>query len=373
MGAFRILVERTTLIGEHTLDRLTTALGVITDAVKTLGLEVEVLPFNSQNLDEIAQNPSKLSACMFFCHGDDDKVASLLNNGCYLEEFITGGGGCFATGDHGRLGEIPAGRIFGIRQMRQWGTPNNPSTEFPSNIDTRLYSSREEFLTGNKRLMVEFSGGKPHPLLTHRGEIPILELPDHQHEGKVDDCASSDLNGAGSLRTVAYTLARTNNRIEAVGVVRAFEPSGRYGRLVVDSTIHHWLDASVALLSPDSREQAVAYYRNVALFILRYSDRLARVEWMLRRLARTGLVQEYIGTTDVGAAAERVLAGLPNLHCFARQNEDLLRQCADCDPAPLERLRSANVATHLNGSALGAPARSSLSATLQVALPHFLS
>lgn len=373
MGAFRILVERTTLIGEHTLDRVTNALGVITDAVQALGLDVEVRPFNSQNLDEISQNPSRFSACMFFCHGDDDKVASVLNNSCYLEEFIKGGGGCFATGDHGRLGEIPAGRIFGIRQMRQWGTPNNPSTDFPNNIDTRVYPSREEFLTGNKRLMVEFSGGKPHPLLTHHGEIPILELPDHQHEGKVDDCASSDLSAEGSLRTVAYTLARTEQRIQAVGVVRAFEPSGPYGRLVVDSTIHHWLDASFALLSPESREQAVAYYRNVALFILRYSDRKARVEWMLRRLARTGSVLEYLGTTDVGVAAERVLAGLPNLHCFARQNEDLLRQCADCDPAPLERLRSASAATQPHGSALGAPARSSLSASLQLVLPHFLS
>ena len=205
------------------------------------------------------------------------------------------GGGVFATGDHGFLGQALSGGLPRIRGMRYWGdfpsSDNNQnqvsmtgprrndsnqeghdagtsfsdqSDDIPQPLDLLLYSSYAGFLR-NARY--------PHPLMCGRmGRIDVF--PDHPHEGecRVPPDVTQMFGGAdeypadsGGTRIVPEVVAR--GRVHAGNTTRSTGPNGMKvptvaqtfgvvsaydghrasskGRVVCDSTWHHFINVNL--------------------------------------------------------------------------------------------------------------------------------
>jgi hypothetical protein len=219
-----------------------------------------------------------------------------------LAEFMDGGGGVFATGDHEDLGVALCGRVPRVRSMRKWfytdpgphGEPQAPpaigtdriettqrpsgagvtnfddqSDDIPQPIQPKMYVWRAGFFSSQLY---------PHPLLCGP-KGPIRVLPDHMHEGEVivpwDPTASLTYDGhtfteyptdsgghrelpeiVGWGKVVAETdvsteYAHTGDPTN-VAIARDFGVIGAYdghrvgvGRVAVDSTWHHFFDINL--------------------------------------------------------------------------------------------------------------------------------
>ncbi|MDI1480337.1 hypothetical protein [Polyangium sp. y55x31] len=201
------------------------------------------------------------------------------------------GGGVLAMGDHENLGEALCGRIPRVRSMRKWKfdpgsvSPDNaPPIDGPNRHDTlvkgnsyidgrgrdqgRLYTFDDESDDQPMKLEVP----EPHPLLTTRDGGTIDRFPDHPHEGEVvvpKDLTQRAGFGGKSLEyperdgervapvIVAWARVLDDHTDESdINKYRAnpksFGAVGAYdghlagvGRVVVDSTWHHWFDINL--------------------------------------------------------------------------------------------------------------------------------
>ncbi|HJU04401.1 MAG TPA: hypothetical protein VJ692_04560 [Nitrospiraceae bacterium] len=205
------------------------------------------------------------------------------------------GGGVFATGDHGFLGQALCGGLPRVRGMRYWGdfpsSSNNlnqvsmtgplrndtnqeghdlgtsfsdQSDDVPQRLDLLLYSTYVGFLR-NARY--------PHPLLCGRmGRIDVF--PDHPHEGecRVPPDVTQSFGGAdeypldaGGTRIVPEVIAWS--RVPAGNTTRSSGPNplksptdahtfaaisaydghraGVKGRVVCDATWHHFVNVNL--------------------------------------------------------------------------------------------------------------------------------
>lgn len=213
-----------------------------------------------------------------------------------LQQHMNGGGGIFATGDHGRLGRGLCGHIPRVRNMRWWDNfPNtgdltnevsmlgqrrndtnregydagwtfsDQSDDIPQVVDLHLYSTPLNVLR-NARY--------PHPVLCGRnGRIDVL--PDHPHEGECrlpNDLNLTDTPDgsaeypliAGSTTTRLAPEIIAHARVPAgntgLGVTGFKQPTQAHsfpvisaydghragaGRIVCDSTWHHFVNVNL--------------------------------------------------------------------------------------------------------------------------------
>jgi hypothetical protein len=259
-----------------------------------------------------------------------------------LTKFMNGGGGVFATGDHADLGVELNGRVPRVRSMRKWwfpgpgplGEPGAPppvgatrieTTQLPPGQTQVLFDDQSDdipqplslrwYSIAWSRFILQ---AYPHPVMCGvRG--PITVAPDHMHEGEV--IVPWDLNatltfagqnfveypadGQGRQwppQIIAWgrVLAETNVSTEGahvgdptdIATPRAFGVVGAYdgqrvgiGRVVVDSTWHHFFDINLigdpiapapktlGFKASPSGQAALAdienYYRNIAFWIAR--------------------------------------------------------------------------------------------------------
>lgn len=244
-------------------------------------------------------------------------------------------GGVFATGDHEDLGATIAARIPRVRTMRRWVNEQGvPPIDGPTRHDTNVPATPAQasgialMPNGNEsdgvamkikpRLYALGSWSpflihsEPHPLLCGlKGVIDIL--PDHPHEGAVHEDGEVDLGGmidfdgytapeypsgsGGQPRPEAIAHADVLGQpplLYAKGPVgvKSFPCIGAYdgqqanvGRVVVDSTWHHWLNLNLAGLetsAPADFARIQNYYRNIALWLATASQRsrmLLRIAW----------------------------------------------------------------------------------------------
>lgn len=208
-----------------------------------------------------------------------------------LARWMDDGGGVLAMGDHAELGAALCARIPRVRSMRRWtnaqGVPpqggatrhdtlstghnsqvtfDDESDDLPQRITPRYYPLWSFAFYNRER---------PHPVLCGTdGVIDIL--PDHPHEGDVIDEATINLGATfsfGSYSGIAeYPAAagiQPTPEVIAWGDVppihtstidvnkgaanpKRFGVIGAYngheagvGRVVVDSTWHHWFDVNL--------------------------------------------------------------------------------------------------------------------------------
>lgn len=214
-----------------------------------------------------------------------------------ISKFMNAGGGVFATGDHAGLGYAMCGNVPRVRSMRKWCFKGCPCSDLraPGVDDTRIDTLRtgrdEKFERSDQsdqipqeirpKFFIEPSGvgAHPHPLLV-KGEGAITVLPDHLHEGEC--IIPANLNAEityldpsfpeypefGATR-IPLTPQSVGLAISAGGAAddqgillppvepKAFSPIVAYdghqvlinnqqiGRVVVDSSFHHFLDINL--------------------------------------------------------------------------------------------------------------------------------
>jgi hypothetical protein len=261
-----------------------------------------------------------------------------------LARFMDGGGGVFATGDHQDLGGALCGQIPRVRSMRKWtydysadyeefdpASGHGPPVYGPFRHDT-LVAGHDTVFTfddqsddipapitpkyygfGNKYFVAKY----PHPLLCGpRGVIDVL--PDHMHEGECivpadlskqfefDGYSGAEYPGGEDgqvepdLIAWGHVTSHTtdNTGIEGIldvpskatsfGVIGAYDgQAAGVGRVVVDSTFHHFVNINVIASGANSSDpvkqagfayspegqaayaQIRAYWRNIAIWLAR--------------------------------------------------------------------------------------------------------
>ncbi|MEM1147584.1 MAG: hypothetical protein AAGH49_07315 [Pseudomonadota bacterium] len=269
--------------------------------------------------------------------GSDTQVtgspyAATDNDMAVLTDWMNKGGGVFATGDHYVLGAAMAYQIPRVRNMRRWTIAEGvPPISGPARFDTHQPADSDQdpkvkdppdeipgsAQTDNVPQPVEwkryplFSASifqrrfRPHPVLCG-GELGVIDVfPDHAHEGWLYEDDDVNLNATYEFGDVsgdefpeidgvrprpeiigwANTLADPpHNHDKGPTPARRFGLVGiydgdpiDYGRVVVDSTWHHWMDLNLNGLeaeSPNTEFQKIArYFRNVAVWLSRKRQR----------------------------------------------------------------------------------------------------
>ena len=211
-----------------------------------------------------------------------------------LAQFMDGGGGVFATGDHESLGVKMCGAVPRVRSMRKWHWPNpGPNGEplAPSGTGTGRYDTVVDVRLGGPAIFDDQSDATPqrirvkmyatpHPFLwghTFRYPHPVLcgpggvidILPDHAHEGEcyvpADLTAVLTQNGYACTE---YPPDSTGQRISPEVIAWSHNQSGisekgpvnpgtfgaigvldghraNVGRVLVDATWHHFFNINL--------------------------------------------------------------------------------------------------------------------------------
>ena len=244
-----------------------------------------------------------------------------------LAQWMDAGGGVFATGDHSFLGASMCSRIPRVRSMRMWTHAQGvPSLNTPDRHETlqHIWPTSYEAWEGDRyaqRIFPKYEPGTgisvlsplaPHPLLCGPHGV-IDRFPDHMHEGSVIEDAQVKLDlpldipgytkaeyppyrpvlheaSPGPALTVPSPVARPVPHVIAHGITsnldappRTFGMVGVYdgegadvGRVVVDSTWHHWFSLNLHGFIADAPviyEQMQWYYRNIAIYLATPSQR----------------------------------------------------------------------------------------------------
>ena len=292
-------------------------------------------------------NPANFDEIWFFGLRHESETISKMNDQelRIVSEFMDNGGGVFATGDHEDLGASLCGRIPRVRSMRKWtfdynavadgyelydpSSGDGPPVYGAHRHDTLIAGHNTGFTFddqsddlaapiiptiygfGNQYLSYRY----PHPVLCGpRGVIAIL--PDHMHEGHclvpTNPGLSTTFDGYTSVEYPTLNSFQVLPDVIAKGVVTAHETDnagvggiqdvpaiaaqfgciGAYdgqaasvGRVVVDSTFHHFVNINVNGTGSDSSdpikqqgfyassvglqqfEQIQAYWRNIAIWL----------------------------------------------------------------------------------------------------------
>lgn len=236
-----------------------------------------------------------------------------------IESYMNGGGGIFATGDHGNLGRSMCGDIVRIKDMRYWNDfppnssknenevsmngrrrndTNRPTEHDYDFVNSRYFDNQSDNIP-QKIDAQQFGSGIPHPLLSinksWRSSEIINVLPDHPHEGECKPETSFTVNGETiSTQIIATSSVPSGNTTnEGAGKELTISHSfpcisvwdGRranVGRIVVDSTFHHFvninLDGNIHKYDKGNKQDGLdyndfvairQYYMNISLWMSR--------------------------------------------------------------------------------------------------------
>jgi hypothetical protein len=227
-----------------------------------------------------------------------------------VEAFMAQGGGVLAMGDHEAMGLGLCGQVPRVRSMRKWWYTSPPP---PAGM---LQAPDSTDLTRNDTVHAIVPGGNvnlgdqddatpqriypswrlahhlwrpyrwvkyPHPVLCGpRGAITVM--PDHQHEGDCivpDGAFAGEYPGGVPVEVVARgrnVVGRTKGGYTVtdprpfgmIGVWDGHDARADQGRVLVDSTWHHWFNVNLFGLRAENGNEykdVLAYYRNVAVWL----------------------------------------------------------------------------------------------------------
>ena len=304
-----------------------------------------------------------------------------------IADFMNHGGGVFATGDHKSLGAAMCGGIPRVRKMRKWFFKlatslgmRAPGEEDETRLDTLQigdpgFQMDDQSDNIPQRIQPKYfrepcgTLSFPHPLLTGR-ESPISVLPDHMHEGECVVPKGSELKGTFTVNgkefcefpvwesdkpmppeTVAIGTSAGGYWKSLLGTdVMPVEPrcfkvivvyegdriavdGTKLGRVVVDSSFHHFVDINLrgtGSTDPNKKglydandnptpeyESIKQYYRNIVKWLTPATVRMGMYEALLLELRFNSFLIEEISPlpspefNDIlhaGAVTRKVLA-----------------------------------------------------------------
>lgn len=264
-----------------------------------------------------------------------------------ITRWMNNGGGVLAMGDHASLGANLCAKIPRVWTMRRWTAEDQaPPRIGPDRVDTNqpMWPAQDPDLTGSPSVIpfeaqsddvaqkiqprYYYSNSKffytkrPHPILCD-GKLGVLNyLPDHPHEGWVNETSEINLGANIQLESIpadinpkeypsgTYTTPKPEviawgntppapphiqekgaSPAKHFGVIGAYNGhQANIGRVVVDSTWHHWMSVNLAgeyepffdgdpnvpgnqdleglkEANNTAYKKIVAYYRNVAVWL----------------------------------------------------------------------------------------------------------
>lgn len=277
-----------------------------------------------------------------------------------LGEFMNGGGGLFATGDHGALGRFMGQALPRARNMRLWdSTSGNSNLDEVSmggprrNDTNRLGDPGSQFTDQSDDIpqpiqpkMYSRSNGLfkytfPHPLLCGPNGV-IRVMPDHPHEGECIEPPNPNLSlnftaplgaeypaatggGPRPLPEIISTnsvLAGTTSGSKNPTVPHSFGGITAYdghragvGRVVTDATWHHFVNINLVgdigepvgsvkslgfLASASGQahlEEIKTYFRNLATWMARPENISCMNSRLVLKLVKADRVLEAVLTT----------------------------------------------------------------------------
>lgn len=214
-----------------------------------------------------------------------------------IHQFMTNGGGVFATGDHGALGNGLCGAINRVKSMRYWNhypTGNDATSEVGMTGTRRNDTNSAQFIMSDGTVQTSDAGTQfsdqsddipqrlelklyhsrsgpfirrsyPHPLMCSRlGRINVF--PDHPHEGECREPLAAEYNQYPNLpsgnpllpEVIAWssvpagntgTLRNTSKAptvAQRFGAICAFDGHiAGQGRIVTDATWHHFVNVNL--------------------------------------------------------------------------------------------------------------------------------
>jgi hypothetical protein len=194
-----------------------------------------------------------------------------------VENYMNGGGGLFATGDHGFLGSALCGNISRVKDMRYWtnlpsdvstlseamsGTYRNDTNRPSSGITSMYFDNQSDNIPQTISARI-FGGSLPHPLLSISTSVRpsgIIDImPDHPHEGECKPETSFTVNGItvptqniATSFVLSGSTTNNGNGGKAPTSAHSFPSIGVWdgrlanvGRIVVDSTWHHFININL--------------------------------------------------------------------------------------------------------------------------------
>ncbi len=233
-----------------------------------------------------------------------------------IEQYMDGGGGLFATGDHGWLGNAMCGNIPRVKDMRYWRDfpnsndndnevsmrgkrRNDTNAARPGNASANTFDHQSDGIPQTIAVRTFGVGSNPHPLLSispSRRPSGIIDImPDHPHEGECAPETSFTVNGTNvPTQVIATSFVPGGNTAPRKDPT---EPhcfpsisvwdgrAANAGRIVVDSTWHHFVNINLngtgsgqTGLSNADFEVIREYYMNIATWMTR-----RKIMWCLIR------------------------------------------------------------------------------------------
>lgn len=283
-----------------------------------------------------------------------------------LARWMDRGGGVFAAGDHHLLGASMCHKVPRVSTMRRWTIADGVSTrDGTTRFDTErpatpaqvagtasigVLEAEEKDPVPQRTEWVRYSSPaplvtRPHPLLCHPTLGPINILPDHMHEGLCYDFNA--YSWQSEKRDLSFTFSGyANQHYPTVGGKRPLpevvswgttlaapplrfasgdQPYRRFpqiavydgqaigiGRVVVDSTWHHWFDMNLEGLERRAREtgdrrdidRILRYFSNVGIYLASPEWRAGQTLGWLKDVQLSYFGQEQIDlsapTIDLG-------------------------------------------------------------------------
>jgi hypothetical protein len=237
-----------------------------------------------------------------------------------ISQFMAGGGGVFATGDHEDLGAGLCSRVPRVRNMRMWywpspgpnGEPVAPIVNTAARHDTLTRRSGEDIAFDHqsddvpqeikpvmytRQITVLREIAYPHPVLCGPRGI-IRHMPDHPHEGHCYEPTDVDRSftfggtnfveyptGPDGTKPTPKVIARSQhahrNPTDVKGNLNAktFGSIGVYeghranvGRILVDSTWHHFFNVNLTGAPGSTDPRAVQGFYGSAAGLDVYKD-----------------------------------------------------------------------------------------------------
>lgn len=220
-------------------------------------------------------------------------------------------------------------------ELRKWEGPpthcleDNFNTQFlPSGGDLNLPQHQSD-ANPQQLILPRFDAqgnpspmGQPHELFRGSDGKWIEVFPDHDHEGALvipKSFPETVWPATQTFQPKPQVIARSidHRTGQCLNILSAYNGDAvRRGRIVADSSWHHYFNANLESLSADDPSPAARqigeYYRNLAFWLSPLSKRLQIGHEMLRWLANHPLMLEQAGSgiRNVGRLAVSLVSGL---------------------------------------------------------------
>jgi hypothetical protein len=275
---------------------------------------------------------------------DDKEVAALRKWMKVGSEKGRNGGGVLMTGDHANEPPVDAipfendplpdppnhehflglGRALGHRvpragRLRKWKGPptrfkeDNFNTQVlatgtdPESIGLHSDPVPQQLILRTFNSIGEPSQiGQPHPLFLYLPNRWIQLFPDHAHEGSVviprrlgERTWPKGKHRQPRPQVVAHGIDKRNAQI--LNIVAAYNgDAANVGRIVADSTWHHYFNVNLNLFRPPGEEDSPAdqigqFYANLAIWLSPYDIRCEMASAMVHYLAHDPTIFEVAG------------------------------------------------------------------------------